>query len=265
MAYCPQCKEEYENDVKVCGDCGIELVATMEEAKIERMLMVLSSEAEVTKALEYLAYSEIVSASYKDAQNEHGEHVYVIYVNDDEWTKATKVMQGFVMSEKEEPNMEDYYFDEYDTIDLEAETDVSEIKSSYLAFVGLGAIIAVLGILDMVAVIDALPGNMPLIFTVLGVIFIAIGLYTKSGIGAKEEAATNLKDEYERLYQLYIDRYPIEKFEKRHHIHLDDMDEGAKYFALMDMIVKECQGMNLTDNDRMINTIAEKVYQQLDR
>ncbi len=265
MAYCPQCKEEYEDDVKVCGECGIELVATLEEAKMERMLMVLNSEEEVSKALEYLAYSEIVSAVYREAENEHGEGVYVISVNDDEWSRATKVMQGFVLSEKQEPNMEDFYFDEYETIDIEGESDVSEIKSSYLAFIGLGGVIAVIGLLDVLGLVEILPGNMPMIFTVLGIIFVVIGFYTKAGMGDKEAAATHLKEEFERLYQLYIDRYPIEKFEERNHIHLDDLDEGAKYFALMDMLVKECKSMDLTDNEPMMNTIAEKAYQQLDQ
>ncbi len=265
MAYCPQCKEEYEDDVKLCGECGVELVASLEDAKMERMLMVLNSEEEVTKALEYLAYSDIVSAVYKEAENEHGEQTYVISVNDDEWTKATKVMQGFVLTEKKEPNTEDYFIDEYETIDIEAVSDVSEIRSSYIAFIGLGSIIAVIGLLDVFGIAEILPGNMPLIFSVLGIIFVLIGIYTKVGMGDKEAAATSLKEEFDRLYQLYVERYPIEKFEERNHIQLDELDEGAKYFALMDVLVKECQSMKLTDDEKMVNTIAEKAYQELDQ
>lgn len=263
MAYCPKCKEEYEDDVKMCGDCNVELVQSLEDIHNERMLMVVNSEEEATKAIEFLKYSNVESGAVKEAHNEHGEHVFVIHVDENDWNRSTKVMQGYVMTEKEEPNMEDYYFDEYETIDLDAEVDLAEIKSSYTAFFGVGGVLTVLGILELVGITSFLPGNMPIMFAVIGVIFVTIGNYTRAGLGKKTENVTSVKDEFQRLYQLYLDRYPVEKFYDRHKIKLDGMDEGAKYFALMDVIVKECQAMKVSEDDKMINTIAEKVYNQL--
>ncbi len=264
MAYCPKCREEYEEDIKICGDCNVELVASLEDIHNERMLLVVNTEEEVKKVIDFLEYSKVMSGMAKEAHNEHGEHVYVIYIDEDDWKNATRVMQGYVMTEKEEPNTEDYYFDEYETIDLEAESDLSEIKSSYMAFLGIGGAVAVIGLLNMLNVLDILPGNMPIIFTVLGILFVFIGIYTKSSMSLKAEIGINNKDEFERLYQLYIDKYALHGFTKRHKINLEELDEGAKYFALMDLIVKECEKMNLSEDDKMINTIAEKVYNSLE-
>jgi hypothetical protein len=72
-----------------------------------------------------------------------------------------------------------------------------------------------------------------------------------------------LKEEFETLYQWYLSKYPISDFHKRNKISTKDMDDGAKYFAFMDVIVKECQTTDMTENEKMINTVAEKVFNQL--
>lgn len=263
MAWCPECKEEYEDNIEMCGDCQVALVKSLEDISTERMLLVVNTKEEADKAMEFLNYSNINDANVKEAQNEHGQNVFVIYIEESSWDKAARLMQGFVMAEKEEPNMEDYYFDEYETIDIEGESNLAEIKSSYLAFIGLGGIIAIAGILNLIDIMNFLNGNTPMIFTGLGIVFVIIGLYTKMSMSSKVDAYQKLKEEFEALYQWYISKYPISDFLTRNKINVDDMDDGAKYFAYMDVIVKECSTTDITDNDKMINTVAEKVFNQL--
>ena len=263
MAWCPECKEEYEDNIEMCGDCKIPLVKNLEDISTQRMLLVVNTKDEADKAMEFLEYSKIKDANVKPTENEHGQKVFVIYVEEASWENAAKLMQGFVMAEKEEPNLEDYYFDEYETVDIEGANDLAEIKSSYMAFIGLGGIIAVAGLLNILGLASFLQGNTPIIFTVLGIAFVAIGLYTKVSMKSKTDNYQNLKEEFDALYQWYISKYPISEFTKRHKINTKDMDDGAKYFAYMDVIVKECKTTDITDNEQMINTVAEKVFNQL--
>ncbi len=263
MAWCPKCKEEYEDHIEMCADCKVPLVPTLEDIPTDRMLLVVNSREEAEKALEFLKYSDIDSGVVKDAKNEHDEHVYVIYVHEDIWEKAAKLMQGFVSAERDEPDMEDYYFDEYDTHDIEGEDHLAEIKSSYVAFIGLGGVLALVGILNLVGVLGFLRGNMPLMFTVIGVVFVGIGFYTKSNMTSKVDAFNTRRNEFERVYRDYTDKYPLDKFADRQPLNLADMDEGARYFAVMDRLVKEIKTMDLTEDEKMINTVAEKVYHQL--
>jgi len=263
MAYCPKCKEEYEDHVKMCGDCHVELVSDHEDAHVPRMLMVVNSPEEAQKVIDYLSYSELESATVEATENEHGENVFVVYVDDDQWSKATKVMQGYVMTEKEEPNMEDYYFDEYETIDFDNQSNIDEIVSSYRSFFALGSIVLVLGLINQLNMVSFLPGNMPMVFTVIGAIFLAIGIYTRKSMSVKQEDSVSTKDVFDELYKKYVEEYPLEHLFERHEIDVDDLDEGAHYFVLMDLIVNECKAMSLSEDEKMINTVAEKVFNNL--
>jgi hypothetical protein len=138
-----------------------------------------------------------------------------------------------------------------------------DFKSSYVAFLAIGVVTAVAGALNLIGVMSFLKGNMPITFTVIGIIFLLTGLYTKNSLKSKEETYGSLKEEFNRVYDAYMSKYPVDSFYKRHKIKLDELDEGAKYFALMDALVKECKSLNMTENEKMINTVAEKVYHQL--
>lgn len=263
MAWCPKCNEEYEDDIEMCGDCNVPLVKSLEDISTERMLLVLSTEEEAQKAIDFLEYSQIEGATIKPSEDEHGQKIFRIYVEEKSWDMAAKLIQGFVMAEKEEPNKEDYYFDEYETINVEGDSDLAEIKSSYLAFVGLGGIIAIAGILNILGLASFLNGNTPTIFTGLGIVFVLVGVYTKVNMKSKVDSYQKLKKDFESLYEWYLSEYPISDFHNRNVIDVTDMDDGAKYFAFMDVIVKECHTTDITDNEKMINTVAEKVFNQL--
>jgi len=263
MAWCPECKEEYEDDVEMCGECKVPLVSSLKEVSAERMLLAVNTLEEAEKGLEYLDYSSIKTAAMKEAKNDQDEPVFVIYVNEKELDNASKIMKAYVMAEKEEPNLEDYYFDEYTTIDVEGEAELADIKSSYVAFIGLGGIMAVVGILNVLGLMSFLSGNLPIVFSVVGIVFALIGIYTKASMEAKANNFNKTKESFDSLYTWYINKYPIDKFYKRHEIDVTGLDEGAKYFALMDLIVKECETNDMTDKVEMINTVAEKVFNQL--
>lgn len=263
MAWCPQCKEEYEEHIKMCGDCNVPLVESLEDIVRERMLLVLNTEEEARKAKEFLEYSSIDSASVRDTKNEHGEHIWVLGVKEEDWEKSSKLIQGFLLSEKQEPNEEEFYFDEYDTIDIEGESELAEIKSSYMSFLVLGGIIAVVGLINLLGFASFMNGNMPMVFTVIGIVFFFIGIFTKGNMKNKIEGLSTIQEEFDTVFKWYEEEYPIAEFYVRHKVDLADMDDGAKYFALMDLIVKECETYDKTIDEKLKNTVAEKVYHQL--
>lgn len=263
MAWCPNCKEEYEDFVEMCGECKIPLVESLEDIRNERMLIVVDTEEDAAKAMEFLNYSDITSGSFKKAESEHGEEVIVIYVLEEEWEKASKIMQGFQLVEKKEVDLEDYFFNEYETIDIESINKADEYKSSMFSLLLIGGVVALAGILQLMSVVDFLPGNMPYVFTGIGVIMVVLGFMTKPRIDAKQKEYEELKEQLDDLTNWYEDKYPIESFTKRHKISIDGLDEGAIYFAYMDAIVKECKTNTLTDDELMVNTVSDKAFHKI--
>lgn len=263
MAWCPKCEEEYEDDVVMCAACKVELVSSLEDISRERILVVLNTEEEVDKVLEFLSYSGITSAKQQQTTSENGEEAFVVTVEEEEWASAQRFMQGYALVEKQDPNMEDFYFDKYKTVDLENASQLAEIKSSYLSFLGLGAIILVVGVMNLLHLTSFLAGNLALVFTVMGVAFILIGIYTKASVAKKVNHTDSVQEAFQTVYTWYVTEFPIDGFFQRHSIDDSDMDEGVRYFTLMDLIIEECKTTTIETTEEMINTVAEKVYAQL--
>lgn len=263
MAWCPECKQEYEENATMCADCEVELVKSLDDIPKDRILLVLNTMEEVNKVLEFLEYSDIKSGKVQEKTADSGETVFQITVLNEDWSAASRFIQGYAMVEKEEPDREEFYFDKYVTIDIEAETELAEIKSSYLSFIGLGGVVFIIGLLNVFGLLSFLSGNLPIVFSLIGGVFIIIGFYTKVTMDKKITHVESIKNEFDELYQWYTSNFPIDSFYARHEVDLANLDEGAKYFALMDILVKECTTNDITDNEELINTVAERVFNQL--
>lgn len=263
MAWCPKCEEEYENHITECAACKVELVNSLEEVSHERILMVLETEDEVDKVLEFLDYSGIQTAKQQETTSEAGIDAFLITVDEAEWGSAQRFMQGYALVEKEDKDYEDYYFDKYKTIDVESESQLAEIKSSYLSFIGLGALILVAGVINLLKIASFLTGNLPIVFSVMGIIFITIGIYTRLTMTKKVSQVGTIKESFEELYKWYVTAYPVESFFDRHQVDTSGLDEGVRYFTLMDLIIEECATTTLTENEELVNTVAERIYAKL--
>lgn len=66
MAYCPECMSEYRKGIKVCADCGCELV---EEDQIKKVELTISNKAEETTTASFV--------EEKEAMEEDSERVFV--------------------------------------------------------------------------------------------------------------------------------------------------------------------------------------------
>ena len=259
MAWCPKCKEEYEDHIKECADCQVPLVHELKDIETDRLLIVAKTEEESERAIEFLEYSGINTASVIKSEQDD----FLVNVHQDDWEEASKFIRGFLVGEKEEVESEDYFFDEYTTLDIEENRELTEMKSSYQALLGIGTIMFGIGIVSALGIVRVFAGNMAYIVIFLGAVFAFAGLYSKKKMEEKKETHEKLQREYDDLYHWYVDQYPLERFEARHKMQLDDIDEGAKYFVIMDLIVKEVATNTQNAKEEMINTVADKAAQEI--
>ena len=100
MPWCPKCKNEYREGIKVCADCGTELVDSLSDMDDKVRLCVLGDEPTAEKFLSYLTYSGIEAESRFDTE----ENNYKIFVGKDDLQKAKTEFHAFVTVESNPEN-----------------------------------------------------------------------------------------------------------------------------------------------------------------
>jgi hypothetical protein len=259
MAWCPKCKEEYEDHVEMCADCHVPLVHEIKDIETDRLLIVVKSEEEGERALEFLEYSGIKTASVIESSGNE----FLVNVDQDDWEEASRLIRGFLIGEKEEVEAEDYFIDEYAMLEIEDNRELTEMKSSYQALLGIGLFMFAIGLVSALGIIRVFAGNMAYIIVFLGAVFALAGIFSKKKMDEKKVEHAKLRKQYDDLYYWYLDKYPLDRFESRHKIQLDEIDEGAKYFILMDLIVKEVKTNDQNAEEKMVNTVADKAAQEI--
>ena len=105
MPWCPKCKNEYKAGIKVCADCGCELV---DEESAEKAFTF--GEKEDMEALaDFLHFNKINSTRIEFDEK---DQVYELYIPEKEWEKAGKLRNIHVQEmRKEADNGENLGFD----------------------------------------------------------------------------------------------------------------------------------------------------------
>lgn len=101
--WCPNCKMEYRKGIRVCADCGAELVEGTEADFCAVDLCEFKDEAHADRFLEYLHYSGLEQAAKVEKD---GGGVYVVTVLEKQRKKAEKLFRGFLLAMKEEQETE---------------------------------------------------------------------------------------------------------------------------------------------------------------
>lgn len=57
MPWCPKCKNEYREGIKVCADCGIELVESLE--RTEGSPLIFGDQSQMEELGRFLAYNHL--------------------------------------------------------------------------------------------------------------------------------------------------------------------------------------------------------------
>lgn len=91
MPWCPVCKNEYQEGITVCADCGADLVDELTEEIKTAVVAYIDEEALAEKFLEYLGYSSI------DATMEFNEEKqsYSVIVPEDRLDEAKSAFRAF--------------------------------------------------------------------------------------------------------------------------------------------------------------------------
>lgn len=101
--WCPNCKMEYRKGVKVCADCGTELVEGTEADFCVVDLCEFKEEQVADRFLEYLQYSGLEQA---EKMEKEGDSVYVVTVLEKQRKRAEKLFRGFLLAMKEDQETE---------------------------------------------------------------------------------------------------------------------------------------------------------------
>ncbi len=96
MPWCPKCRNEYVEGMKICADCGADLVESLE--KRESIPLIFGDEEQMKKLKEFLTYSGFITA---DLAKDEKEGVYELYVGEAERQKAAAAVRVFLQQEAE--------------------------------------------------------------------------------------------------------------------------------------------------------------------
>lgn len=201
MPWCPKCNMEYKSGVKVCSDCGCDLVEETEERK--KLTFGTSEEMEELK--KFLEYSHIEGVS---VESDEEDEVFELSVPQKQALQAAKLALVFKQQKAQEAKEEE---DEVETVapspfyeNSAAKAEDNKSSAYTLLFVG---------ILGMVVVVLGLTGILPLhlsgtskymtygIMSALFLLFIVMGVISMKSyriFAKKAESENSLRDTMEK-------------------------------------------------------------------
>ena len=97
MPWCPNCKTEYREGIKVCADCGAALVAELKEEAERAQIALLQNPDTVEKLKAYLKYAGIEAESEYIDEDE----AYLVTVAEADGKKADVEYKAFIAVEAE--------------------------------------------------------------------------------------------------------------------------------------------------------------------
>lgn len=96
MPWCPKCKNEYVEGIKICADCGAELVDSLEETK--RKPLIFGEREQMERLKKFLEYSGLETVSITEDEK---EEVFELHVGEEERQKASMAVRIFLQQEAE--------------------------------------------------------------------------------------------------------------------------------------------------------------------
>lgn len=282
MAWCPQCKNEYREGVKICADCGCELVE--EEQYTDLIPLTFGEEEKLIVLKKYLEYNKLkgVTISFDEKDN-----VFVLFVREKDKKSATAMTKVFFQQEyaraqealmaslgeegETTEETEDTQEDSEATGEETAEPLIycnsseraEENRSSAWTLLFVGGVGLVLMVLCIAGIIPLRLGNPYMFYGVMCAVFllfIVMGLVSMKNaklFAKKAESENTLRDAMTNWYRTNLSGEALDAELKTE----EDISEEILYFKRVQKIkdMFNHQFMNL-DQVFLEHYIDEEVY-----
>lgn len=260
MPWCPVCKNEYVDGVRICADCKVELVDELEERKEKPVTF--GTEEEMQKLNDFLQYNQVQSGNIEFNEK---EQIYEIFVSPEDRKQAKKLASIFMQEEalknrQESEESEEPCKDNAEPLLYENKSDKAEnFKTSAYTLILVGAVGAVVLVLSALKVF-------PFQFSILAyaVMSILFGLFLIMGIlsfGSYKKIAreavseNNLTREIKEwcTENLNADRVDEGLF-------TDEISEEMKYFKRAERMKKIISETYINLEDGFLDALVEEIY-----
>lgn len=232
MPWCPNCKDEYRAGIKVCADCGAELVDELLPDKKEEVYVDFSKDENL--------YEEVTTELFEQAEN------YVLKLEDEIMEEVSEVS-------KTEPAR----------VYINNEEMAEENRTSAYTLLGIGSIGLVIMILVFAGVI---PFNLTLTgkFTVSGVmgslfiLFIVMGIVSLKNFKLFKKRAVSENKLTDEIMAYCRANFSAEQIDSA--INLSNLSEEEKYFPRIKYMKQKVVERFLSLDEAYLNRIIEDAY-----
>ncbi|MDD2972428.1 MAG: hypothetical protein PHE02_09905 [Lachnospiraceae bacterium] len=264
--------------MKVCADCGVELVDTLED--MQPKAITFGTEDEITRLNEFLKYNQLKSGSIR---YDEAEDVYELFVASEDVQKAKRIASIFKQEEALSREEEAAQSETGESAEELLEDITTDTNAGMGTVQGTGVVyenkrdkaenfkssaytLIIVGIAGAMALLLCKTGIIPfhlnlLTYGVMGVmfaVFLIMGIssyrsYKQYAGDAKEEE--ELKEEVERWCRENLTRQAIDDG-----LFQEEFSEEMKYFRRMEKMKQEVEKTFLNMEEGFLDTILEDLY-----
>lgn len=269
MPWCPKCKNEYREGVKLCADCGVELREFPTEVKSEPITF--GEQEQMEKLRDFLHFNDVESASLSYDEK---DGVYELSVSGEERRKAALAVNIFFQEEKAKEGAE---ANRSDTLSMAAQGKGIYQNSAKMAEENRASayMLLIIGGLGLTAIILIFAGVIPLsintmnkymICGVMGVLFVlfivmgAVSMKSSKVLAQKAESENNLTSEIKKWCEGNLTAETVDEglFEGE-----DSESEESRYFKRVDKMKKKISNQFLNLDEGFLDSFTDDYYQNI--
>lgn len=261
MPWCPKCKNEYKEGIKICADCGCELVSEEKEEKP----LTFGDETDMEALADFLKFHKVEGVRIaKDEQDD----TYELYVAEKELQKAGKLKALFV--EEMTKKLKEEQEEEESPIKPSAlyednAAKAEENKSSAYTLLGVGILGLVVVVLGMLGVLPIRLSGLSMymvygIMSVLFLLFIIMGLISMKSYHVFAGKAASENTLRESVEKWCLETLKGEELDKELFAPEEELSEEEKYFKRNALLKEKISNQFMNLDDSFLDNLADDLY-----
>ncbi len=274
MAWCPKCKNEYQEGITVCPDCGETLVS--EEELTDWTSVLFGEQDEMEKLKDFLTYNGVEKSKLVYDET---EQVYELFVDAKDEKQAKTIARVF-LEQQEKERKENAAEEEKQN---SGELLRAASTQGGLTYMNSGAkaeenrssawVLLIVGILGMLVMVLGITGVLPFnignpymfygVMSAVFILFIVMGVVSMRNAKLFEKKAESENSLVDTLLKWSEENLTAEKIDAQIE-NAADTPEEALYYKRFEVIRSQMnhQFMNL-DQQMLENLIDTKIYEQI--